>query len=201
MFYRKRRQNQIPSRGEPSILILPWCIVLAGFTTASHETRTSLQAEVKDACDSRLLRWPWLEKGSSNIRKCSFSPLNSPLVLLLPQRLRLSWRTWQLPQGRNGTVANTLSPTASEVASSVCAVTKPWAGSERRTDVFFTVSSFHSCTHFVINLSADEMKHRSDYKCIFKTSLLSIISQWLDKENFWFTICFLIPFWVKIMSK
>lgn len=119
MFYRKCHQNQIPSRGEPSILILPWCMVLAGFTTASHETRTLQQAEVKDACDSRLLRWPWPEKGSSNISiTCSFSPLNSPLVLLLPQRLRLSWRTWQLPQGRNGTAANTLSPTASEVASS-----------------------------------------------------------------------------------
>lgn len=158
MLYTKCHQNQIPSRGEPSILILPWCTVHAGFTTASHETRTLLQAEVKDACDSKLLTWPWLEKGSSNISiTCSFSPLNSPLVLLLPQRLRLSWSTWQLLQGRNGTAANTLSPTASEVASSVYAVTKPWAGSERRTDVFFTVSSFHSCTYFVINLSADEM--------------------------------------------
>lgn len=39
------------------------------------------------------------------------------------------------------------------------------------------IYSFYPCTYFVIKLSADEMKHHSNYKCIFKTSLLSIISQ------------------------
>lgn len=52
------------------------------------------------------------------------------------------------------------------------------------------IYSFHPCTYFVIKLSVDEMKHHSNYKCIFKTSLQSIISQWIDKENLWFTICF-----------
>lgn len=52
------------------------------------------------------------------------------------------------------------------------------------------ISSFRPCTYFIIKLSADEMRHHSDCKCIFKTSLLTIISQWLDKENLWITICF-----------
>lgn len=146
-----------------------------------------------------FLWWLWLEKGSRNVRiTCSFSPLNSPSVLLLPQRARLSWRTQQLLRGRNGPLSSCgRHPAPDGIRSSKLCLHSHKALSWLREKSWciphcfkMIVSSFHPCTHFVINLSADEMKHHSDYKCIFKTSFLSIISQWLDKENFWFTICF-----------
>lgn len=161
-------------------------------------------------------RWLWQQTtevvvAREGTQQCQYHmqllSLDSPSVLLLPQMVRLKRRTRHLLQGKNVPPKQLwLIPCPwqhqEQQALSTLSQSLEMAQKEKLIYSCFKIilSSFHPWTPFVINFSEDLMRRCSDYKCIFKTSLLSIIPQWLDKKLPIYHLL-LIPFWVKMMSK